>query len=198
LKHATWLASIALSLLLLMGAEGHAADPYRDLTLSLRKSANFEIPIPGSSSGSMSYQFEWGVPLYAAPPTADFPLEPGSSSSFRRFWDRLLVTDGSVLRIGGETVPLTCVFVDGQDNRSSGIDSPLLPDFVLRIYLVANDFSCTGPVNPLWPQASSRRETWDTYLYYEIRDTTIMVPTEARIRYRWAEFPAVFVQGGTP
>ena len=186
---------VALALLA-SGAQAFGADPYRDFTLHVRPQGSFQVPMPGGPAQAFSYSLDFGAPLYPAPSTADFFVDPDLSTFYRKFWDRVLLKDGSVLQLGDTKVPLTCVFVDGQDNTKSGNTSPLLPDYVLKIYLVANDFSCVGPVNPNWPQAGGRPETWDTYLYFEIRDTTIMTPTEVKIRYRWNEYPAVFVDPG--
>jgi len=33
------------------------------------------------------------------------------------FWDRIFVSDGSFLEVGGDRIPLACVFVSGVDNR---------------------------------------------------------------------------------
>jgi hypothetical protein len=152
--------------------------------------------MPGGPSQAFSYQFTFANPVFANPLTAQFQVSVDSSAYFVRFWDKLLLQDGSALQLGDAKVPLTCVFVDGQDNTQAGVTSPLVPDHVLKVYLVANDYSCIGPINPAWPASGVRRETWDTYLYFEIRDTTIMTPTEVKIRYRWNEFPAVLVDGG--
>ena len=64
----------------------------------------------------------------------------------------------------------------------------------MRVYLVANDYSCTGPINPGWPDNGGKEETWDTYVYFEIRDPTIMLPVEAHLRYRWNEYKSVLVK----
>ncbi len=180
-------------------AETLPQDPqfYRDLDLKLRTTGKFTLPIPDNNEIAVDYRFTWGTPLEWGSPVsaevkvADFFLEPGSDRFVRTFWDKILLQDGSELNLGRERVPLTCVFVHGQDNRFSGKDSPLIPDFVLKVYIVANDFSCAGPINPGWPGNGGRKETWDTYLYYEIRDPTVMLPAEAKVRYRWNEFAAV-------
>ena len=121
---------------------------------------------------------------------SDFFIDPLGSFWIRNFWDKVFVTDDSNLVLNGETIPITCIFINGQDNRFSGKDTPLIPDFFMQVYLVANDYTCTGPINPNWPLASGKKETWDTYVYYEIRDPTIMLPTEIKIRYRWEEYKA--------
>ena len=86
----------------------------------------------------------------------------------------------------------------GHDNRFTGKTGPLIPDFVIEVYLVANDYTCTGPINPQWPVSSPKKETWDTYVYYEIRDPTIMLPTEIKVNYRWEEYKALPIDRGMP
>ena len=61
---------------------------------------------------------------------------------------------------------------------------------------MANDFSCQGPIRPGWPRTGGNKENWDTYLHYEIRDPTIMLPQDALIRYRWNETKAVLIDKG--
>jgi hypothetical protein len=102
-----------------------------------------------------------------------------------------LLKDGSVLKLGDEQLPLTCIHVSGQDNRFSGKKTPLIPDLIFKIIFVANDFSCSGPITPGWPESGGRKEAWSTYLFYVVKDPTIMLPVDAKIRYRWNEFEAV-------
>ncbi len=168
---------------------------YRALTLNVRPEARFRIPMPSQGDLAFSYRFKVGTAKFDKPLSYEFQLEPGSQRVFRHFWDKVYFLDDSYLLVGGEKVPLTCVYVNGQDNRMSK-DSPLIPDFVLRVYLVANDYTCSGPINPGWPGNGGRRELWDTYVYYEIRDPTIMLPTEIKLRYRWNEFPGILVDSG--
>ncbi len=170
---------------------------YRQFTLKTRPQANFQVPMPSGGNLSFSYDLKFGVSKFVEPIVSDFSMEPTQESFFRNFWDKVYLVDGSYIQVGGEQVPLTCIFVSGQDNRFSKKDTPLIPDYVLKIYLVANDFTCTGPINPGWPANGGKKETWDTYVYYEVRDPTIMLPTEIHLRYRWSEFPAILVdQGG--
>lgn len=164
---------------------------YRNLILNIWKEADFEFGIPAIPKTTIHYQFEWWEPHPAMEEPIDFPLEAGSDKFYRIFFDRLPFKDGSFLTIGDETVPLTCLFVEGQDNRFSGKATPLIPDLLLKIYIVANDFSCTGPLNPGWPGNGMRKENWDTFLYYEVRDPTIMLPVEPMLRYRKNEFAIV-------
>ena len=163
---------------------------YRELILNIWKEGNFELGIPPQKA-DIRYQFEWWEPFSGMEEPIDFPLETGSDKFYRIFFDRLLFKDGSFLTIGDETFPLTCLFVEGEDNRFSGKKTPLIPDLLLKIYIVANDFSCTGPINPGWPWNGMRKENWDTFLYYEVRDPTIMLPVEPILRYRGNEFAIV-------
>lgn len=169
---------------------------YRDLTLKVRKTAEFSIPFPGVQS-SINYSFDFDQPVYKLPIINDAHLVDGHYF-YRSFWDRILFKDGSYLLVNGEKLPLTCIFIVGQDNRFADKNSysPLLPEFVLKVYLVANDFSCQGPIKPGWPQTGGREENWETYLYYEIKDPTIMLPMDAKLRYRWNEYNVVLVDRG--
>lgn len=166
-------------------------ESYREFIQRIRPFSGFLADIPIEGGFLVNYSFEWGEPEKEAPTLSDIYLSPTSPYFYRTFIDRIFLKDGSTLKIGKESVPLTCLFIFGQDNRFSGKTSPLIPDFLLRVYLVANDFSCTGPLNPAWPAATARKENWNTYLYYEVRDPTIMLPVESRIRYRWNEFNLV-------
>ncbi len=168
---------------------------YRDLVLKVRQSGSFKVPMPSNGDLSFSYEFKFSNAKFEKPLFYDFFLDPDKTKFYRHFWDKIFFQDGSYLLLGGEKVPLTCIYVNGQDNRFSK-DTPLIPDFVLKVYLVANDFTCMGPINPGWPSNGGRKEMWDTYFYFEIRDPTIMLPTESKIRYRWTEFPAVLVDPG--
>lgn len=171
---------------------------YRDLTLKIRNQAAFMVPFPGMQS-AINYSFQFGQPVYREPLMNDMKMGSENSYFFRSFWDRILFNDDSYLLINGEKLPLTCVFVIGQDNRFLDKNSsPLLPEIILKIYLVANDYSCQGPIKPGWPETGGQKENWDTYLHYEIRDPTIMLPVEAKLRYRWNEYNVVLVDRGNP
>ena len=170
---------------------------YRDLTLKIRSSGEFLIPFPGTQS-SIKYSVSFGQPVYEVPKMYDTHLNDKDPYFYRSFWDRILFKDGSFLEVNGEKLPLTCIFISGQDNRFSDKMnySPLLPEFILKVYLVANDFSCQGPIKPGWPETGGKQENWDTYLYYEIKDPTIMLPMDAKLRYRWNEYNVVLVNKG--
>ncbi len=175
--------------------KSHGPEPkvYRDLTLKIREKGIFRVYMPDGRHQEVNYEFKFGEPVYAEPIINDIHLDPTKPQVLRSFWDRIMLQDGSFFEIGGERLPLTCVFVSGQDNRLSGSDSPLVPDFILRVYIVANDFACQGPIRPGWPSTGGKKENWDTYLHYEVRDPTIMLPSDAVIRYRWNEFNAVLI-----
>jgi len=166
---------------------------YRDLTLQIRSDATFKVPFIGGDQ-DFDYKFEMGAPIYPKPIVVDTPSVTNSKKFYRTFWDRIFVKDGSRIVLNGQEIPLTCIFVSGQDNRFSGFSDPRFPEFIMKVYLVANDYTCTGPLNPGFPQNGGKEQAWDTYLYYEIRDPTIMLPTEIKIRYRWNEFNAVLVR----
>jgi hypothetical protein len=208
MKETDWLKSVLLVFLTLQITNVASAEPrppnddetlatYRALSLKVRAKGDFRIAMPSNGDMAFSYELKFGAPKFERPLFADFFLDAENTRLTRMFWDKVYLEDGSYLKLGGENIPLTCVFVKGQDNRFSRNESPLIPDFVLKIYLVANDFTCTGPINPGWPGNGGKKELWDTYFYFEVRDPTIMLPAEAKVRYRWSEFPAFLVdQGG--
>lgn len=166
---------------------------YRNLTLSLRTDAVFKVPQINQDQ-LYDYSLAIGSPIYAQPMVSDVSVIDQPDKFMRSFWDRIFLKDGSKVVINGEEIPLTCIFVSGQDNRYAGEPNPLIPQFIMRVYLVANDFSCVGPINPGWPDNGGKKETWDTYVYYEVRDPTIMLPVEAKLRYRWNEFHSILVR----
>lgn len=170
---------------------------YRDLSLKVRDQLTMKLSTPFQTD-EVSYTLQKGLPLYAVPAINDLFLSPGSTQFIRSFWDKISLQDTSTFSVGTENIPLTCIYIEGHDNRFSGKTGPLIPDFALKAYLVANDYTCTGPINPQWPTSSTRKEAWDTYIYFEIRDPTIMLPTDITIRYRWQEFKAMPVDRGQP
>lgn len=179
-------------------AHAHATSDenfYRNMVMKIRPKVKFKVPMPSNGDLQFSYELQFGKPLWEKTIISDFSLDPDKKKFYRHFWEKIFTLDGSYIEVGGEKVPLTCVFISGQDNRFAK-DSPLFPDYVMKIYVVANDFTCTGPINPGWPSNGGKKETWDTYIYYEIKDPTIMLPVEAHVRYRWVEFPAVVVDAG--
>lgn len=169
---------------------------YRKLVTDVRLSDLFQVPMPGSLNIQFDYSLKIAAPAFPLPKINDFYIGAGTDRFIRDFWDKIYLDDASYLNVNGDHLPLTCIYVRGQDNRYTNKDSPLVPDFILRFYLVANDFTCTGPINPGWPDASVKKETWETYLYFEVRDPTIMMPTEIKLRYRWNEMPAIILNQG--
>lgn len=163
---------------------------YRDFTLKIRQEGKFNLAMPNGDQ-PITYKIEFGSPIYETPIVSDTGSGVDENIVYRNFWDRIWLKDTSYLELSGQKIPLTCIFVSGQDNRDSGSDSPLFPKILMKIYFVANDYSCVGPINPNWPSNGGKKEAWDTYLYYEVRDPTVMMPVEAKIRYRWNEFHLV-------
>ena len=175
---------------------------YREFTKKIRAMGDFKVPVPGNTDFSFHYELAESQPLL---PTFKDPLvsdlaavPPVATGIYRNFWDKMLLKDGSYIQLGTEKIPLTCIFISGQDNRFLTGKGPLFPDFFLKVYLVANDYACTGPINPGWPGNGGKKELWDTYIYFEVRDPTIMLPTEIHLRYRWAEYPAFLMDNGIP
>ena len=166
---------------------------YRDLTLQIRTDAGFKVPMLDGDQ-NFDYKLELAAAIYPQPIVVDTPMATNPQKFYRTFWDRFFVKDGSRILLNGQEIPLTCIFVSGQDNRFSGFNDPRFPQFIMKIYIVANDYTCTGPLNPGFPQNGGKEQAWDTYLYYEVRDPTIMLPVEIKIRYRWNEFNAVLVR----
>jgi hypothetical protein len=91
---------------------------YRAMTLRIRNSGEFKVPTPGTNT-SVSYNFEFNRPIYKEPVIGDLHFPIGEAYFLRTFFDRILFKDGSFLEVNGEKLPLTCVFVEGQDNRFS-------------------------------------------------------------------------------
>lgn len=189
-----YLRFVSCMALLLISFSPLRANEYRDLTLQVRQKGSFKIFLPETL---VKYEFEWGEPALQEPAIANFRFDTGTENFYRVFIDRIFLKRGaSFLFIGERKLPLTCIFIKGHDNRFSGKDTPLVPDLLLEVYLVANDSSCTGPLNPGWPFSGGRPETWHTYLYYEVKDPTIMLPVEIKLRDFWNEHSAILFDGG--
>jgi len=170
---------------------------YRELTMRIRPEGTFRVYMPDGRHQDIRYNLEFGEPVYPEVKIGDYVVEAGKPEFNRLFWDRILLKDGSIVEIGGEKLPLTCIVVSAKDNRFSGPKSPLIPDYIIGVHLVANDFSCQGPIRPGWPETGGRKENWDTYLHFEVKDPTIMLPQDAEVRYRWNEFNAIWIDAGT-
>ena len=174
-----------------------AAETYRELTLKIRTDGHFRIYMPNGDHQEVKYHLKFAKPLFDKPIVSDIHDFNAKKHSFSRsVYDKVFLEDESYLEIGGEQVPLTCVYVDGLDNRFSNGMTPLFPEFVMKIYLVANDYSCKGPIRKGWPTTGGKKDAWDTYLHYEVRDPTIMLPQDAIVRYRWNESSAVLIDEG--
>ena len=169
---------------------------YREFTMRIQNKGTFRVFMPDGRHSDINYEFEFGEPVYPEVMMGDYLVETGKSYFYRNFYDRILVKDGSFIEIGGEKLPLTCVVVAAQDNRFSGPKSPVIPDYIFKIHLVANDFACQGPVRPGWPNSGGRKENWDTFLHFEVKDPTIMLPTDTEVRYRWNEYNAIWIDAG--
>lgn len=169
---------------------------YRALTMKIRPDGELRIFMPDGRHQDIKYHFKFGAAVYQEPMIGDVRWNYPSNEILRSFWDRILFEDESFLEVGGERVPLTCIYIQGQDNRFSGQSGPVLPELIVRVFLVANDYACQGPIRPGWPSTGGRRENWDTYLHYEVRDPTIMLPQDVKLRYRWNEFDAVLIDRG--
>lgn len=170
-------------------------DFYRDFALRVRNNGDFKIPMPSHGDLHFSYKLNLGRPVFEKPIIRDYVIDQDSGRTFRVFFDKIFLADDSYLELSGEQVPLTCIFIRGQDHRLAK-ETPLLPDILLQVYLVANDYSCTGPINPGWPENGGKKELWDTYLRFDVRDPTIMLPVEAVLRYRWNEYSAILQDAG--
>jgi hypothetical protein len=189
---------VSLSLILLsLNSYGAQKLPepqfYRDYIEKIRLSGKFKLAIPVQNTEDVNYSIQIGDPVFDTPIVADVHSDLTAHPTYilREFWDKIFLKDGSFVEVAGTKYPLTCVYVRGQDNRFSGPKGPLYPDIILRVYLVANDYTCQGPIHPGWPQTGGKKEAWDTYLYYEVTDPTIMLPTNANLRYLWNEIPMV-------
>lgn len=171
---------------------------YRDMVLRIRTQAEFKVPMPANGDMHFDYKMEFDQPKWKEPIMNDYPITDSqmkpTGKFIRFFWEKIFLKEGSYMNVGGEQIPLTCIHVAGQDNRFSGKSGPLIPDYILKIIFVANDWTCQGPLNPGWPGNGGKKEAWETYIHYDVKDPTIMLPVEAGLRYRWSEFEAVLVQ----
>jgi len=171
---------------------------YRDMVLRIRTQAEFKVPMPANGDMHFGYKMEFDQPKWQEPIISDWSITDEhmkpTGKFIRNFWEKIFLKEGSYINVAGEQIPLTCIHVQGQDNRFSGKSGPLIPDFILKIIFVANDWTCQGPLNPGWPSNGGKKEAWETYVHYEVKDPTIMLPVEAGLRYRWSEFEAVLVK----
>jgi hypothetical protein len=179
--------SVAMAAELVVDSGLEKPEYYRQLVKRVRPQGRFTLYAVNGQHQTISYNFAWGDAKDSETNLVDIREAYDDTKFHRLFWDRIFTLEDSVLRVANEEIPISCVYVYGEDHRYGTKRGPLFPEFVLKVYIVANEFTCTGPKNPGFPHNSGRDEMWDTYLYYEIRDPTIMLPTEAKLRYRWNE-----------
>ncbi len=168
---------------------------YRNLSLKVRTDGTFMVPMPNGQNPRVEYSFHLKEPVWPQPAIIVSPVNPEKDSYSLLYYEKFLTTPDSYLKIGEDQLPLTCIYIKGQDNRYlKNFGSPLFPGIRLEVYLVTNSFDCMGPKNPGFPFNGKKEELWDTYIYYVIRDPTIMLPADAKLRYRWNEYAAVLVK----
>lgn len=167
-------------------AENRGSEPgfYRELTHRLSTVGSFTINMVGAKQ-HIHFKYSLAKPIYAEPIVSDARLGLEPRYFFRAFWDRIFLAEGSYLEMDGERLPLTCIFINGQDNRYANISDPRIPQVLMRIYLVTKDKTCVGPMNPNYPHDGTIPETWDNYLYYELKHPETLVPNGARLRRNW-------------
>jgi len=189
---------IGLATLIALATPARAAVPtpppaaYRQLVKSVPLEGSFKILMPGRRRPvRIAYRIAgWGKGRDPEPILM--------SRDSGQFFDWNFTTEGSSLKVEGdeeESLPLTCVHVRGQDNRASRTRNPLFPEVLLRVFLVANDAACVGPLN-LNVELGGRRELWDTYLYFEVHDPQTMLPLEVKLRYARNEYHALLDRAG--
>lgn len=166
-------------------ANAGSAKHYRDLIMRVRSEGAFKIPMPDRGDLNFKYKMQLDKPKW------DLPIVTPYDGLFIQFWDKIFLKEGSYMELNGEQIPITCIHVSGRDLGKS--ENPQIPQYIITFFFIANDWTCTGPINPNYPRYSPRKEAWDTYLHYDVKDPTIMLPTEAGLRYRWNEYEAVLV-----
>lgn len=160
---------------------------YRDLTRHLSSVGTFSITMAGTQQ-KIHFEYSLAKPIYAEPIVVDARIGLNPQYFFRSFWDRIFLSEGSYLELDGKRMPLTCVFINGQDNRYADITDPRIPQILMRVYLVAKDKTCVGPLNPNYPHDGTVEENWDSYLYYELKHPETLFPTGSRVRTNWNDF----------
>lgn len=192
-------STLFITLIILYSSWGYSKIKPDDLKLysnfgsKVRSEATFIVPFPGTTPTEIKYFLEIDQRKGEVITSEYEMLENKGKIIF--YWDRFFLKDSSYVEINGEKLPATCLVIKGQDNRQtkkSGND-PLVPDHIIDIKIVVGEYTCTGPINPNFP-ISGKKEMWDTYLHYRITDPTVMLPTDAGIRYRWNEFETVLVK----
>ncbi len=185
---------IAMAILSLLFSQNSLAQKstteYRTLSKNIRPQAQMQIAMPNGELFDFSYDLKMADALFPNPLMSTIRLGSNENEHSISFWDKIMTTEDSSLNIGNEKLPITCIFVHGQDNRNISELSPLFPQFIMNIYIVVGDYTCAGPLNPGWPQNGGKKELWDTYIHYQIKDPTIMLPTDITLRLRWNEYSA--------
>ena len=186
---------IKISFLLVLFSESLWAqkneNDYRTLSKNIRPSVQMQMTMPNGELFKFSYDLKMTDTLFPNPLLSSIRLGSSENEYSISFWDKIMTSDDSSLNIGNEKLPITCIFVHGQDNRKISDLSPLFPQFIMNVYVVVGDYTCAGPLNPGWPQNGGKKELWDTYVHYVIKDPTIMLPTEIKLRLRWNEYNAL-------
>jgi hypothetical protein len=159
---------------------------YRRDVLAIPAQMKFEVRSP-LGSAEVSYQLTWDEPAALLPETSRFPSLSSPDAYFIEYYDRIFLAPGSQMNVGSRVLPLTCIWVHGQDNRPWITFDPLIPLKVMRILLVANDFACEGPFNPGWPGNGKPKETWDTYIEIQLKDLALYRPSHSSLRFRNVE-----------
>lgn len=196
MKHAAGVFLIFISSVSAFAKPASSAEKkfYRDLVFKVREQAEFKVPMPNGNDMHFSYFLKLDSPKFPEPVSFEYEFNENGPKFIRYFYEKVFTKDGSYIEVGGEQIPLTCIHVSGQDNRFSGKSGPLIPDYILKVTFVANDWTCQGPIKPGWPKTGGKKEAWETYVHYEVTDPTIMLPIEAGLRYRWSEFDAILVK----
>ncbi|MBS1984086.1 MAG: hypothetical protein JST16_07925 [Bdellovibrionales bacterium] len=133
---------------------------YRKIALSIP--ANYSL-VHRSLTGDLPVS--WSVtqmqPAQAEPTVFDTSSDDSDSVEF---YDRILFGAGSKLTANGRVLPLTCLWVHGSHHSHAPQNQRIL---LRRLYLVASDTTCTGPVKPGLPPEGNPELNWDSYIYFE-------------------------------
>lgn len=166
---------------------------YRRLFLNIPREGNFSLELPGfGKSTEIQYKFDWNSPLLDL---TKLDLK-GSEKSMHRIWeDRVMtVRNASWLTIEGLSqgkLPITCVYVFGQDTLNPKGKPNDFPRFILKVQLVINDNDCKGPVETKPDVYVTNTDLWETALTFQLRGdgaTNLMYPIEPKLRYLRNEF----------
>ncbi|MGE3757300.1 MAG: hypothetical protein AB7H97_06065 [Pseudobdellovibrionaceae bacterium] len=170
-------------------------ETYRRVVLKLPKSAEYTVPLTEPSLAKVTYDIEFGEPIYKKPVIVKTQIYSSDKKNKKthliEFFDRIRLKSGSTLNVGPEKFPLTCIYVKGLDNRFAGEKRSEIPNAILRIWLVSTtDPECRGPIDPNWPHASVKRDAWSTFLLLNIKDSD-MRPIDVILRFKRTLFDLV-------